>query len=106
MEIEVNDNNFETEVLKSNIPVLVDFWADWCMPCKMVAPVIKEIAEEYSGKIKVCKLNVDNSPVTAANYNVMSIPTLAIFKNGKIADTIVGFVPKERIKAAIDKNLL
>ena len=105
MEIEVNDKNFEKEVLKSDMPVLVDFWADWCMPCKMVAPIVKEIAEEYDGKIKVCKLNVDNAPATAGAYNVMSIPTLAIFKNGKIADTIVGLVAKEKIKAMIDKNL-
>ena len=101
MEINLNDVNFEQEVLKSDIPVLVDFWAEWCMPCKMVAPAVEAIAEEYAGRLKVCKLNVDEGPQTAATYDVMSIPTLALFKNGEIANKVVGVLPKGELETAI-----
>ena len=94
MEFEVNDSNFKHEVLESDIPVLVDFWAAWCGPCKMIAPTIEEIAKEYQGKLKVCKLNVDEANQTAANYGIMSIPTLIIFKNGQVMEQIVGAVDK------------
>lgn len=97
MELKFTDENFEAEVLKSELPVLVDFYADWCGPCKMMAPVIEEIADEFTGKVKVGKLNVDESPATASKYKVMSIPTLLVIKNGEVADTIVGAVPKAHV---------
>ena len=101
MEINVNDVNFEQEVLESDIPVLVDFWAEWCMPCKMVAPAVEAIAKEYEGRLKVCKLNVDEGPQTSATYGVMSIPTLALFKNGEIVDKVIGALPKSELETAI-----
>jgi len=82
MGININDINFKQEVLEESLPVLVDFWAEWCGPCRMVAPVVEQIAKEYKGKLKVCKLNVDEAPKTASSYGIMSIPTLAIFKKG------------------------
>ena len=105
MEIEIVDANFEQEVLKSDIPVLVDFWAEWCTPCHMVAPVVEEIAKEYKGKLKVCKLNVDEAPNTASRYEVMSIPTLAIFKDGKIADKVVGVFFKSKLEDVIKQYI-
>ena len=105
MEIKVNDANFEQEILKSDIPVLVDFWAQWCAPCLMVAPIIEEIAEEYKGELKVCKVNVDEAPNAAGSYNIMSIPTLAIFKDGGIIDKIIGVVPKAQLEAAIKSHI-
>ena len=105
MEIQVNDTNFEQEIMKSNIPVFVDFWAPWCAPCQMVAPIVKEIAEEYQGKVKVCKINVDEAPNTASRYGVMSIPTLLVFKNGKVVDNIIGAVPKAEIASAIKLHI-
>ena len=104
-EINVNDSNFEQEVLKSDIPVLVDFWADWCGPCKMIAPVIEEIAGEYEGKLKVCKVNVDEAPQAASNYGVMSIPTLIIFKGGEEKDKVTGAIPKADIISKINPHL-
>ena len=101
MEINVNDNNFKQEVLEESLPVLVDFWAVWCGPCLRLALVIEEIAEEYKGKLKVCKLNVDDAPQTASNYEIMSIPTLAVFKNGKVVDKIIGALPKAELETAI-----
>src|SRR3972149_11714678 len=98
-EIEITEKNFEQEVLKSDIPVLVDFWAVWCGPCRMVAPVVEEISEEYSGKVKVVKLNVDDNPSLASKYKVMSIPTLMLFKDGKIVDQLIGAQGKAQIKA-------
>ena len=92
--IDISDNNFESEVIKSKIPVLVDFWAPWCGPCKMAAPVLDKIAEEYAGKVKVCKLNVDVGRETAVKYSVRSIPTLNFFSGGKVVDQIVGVTPK------------
>jgi thioredoxin 1 len=97
MELKFTDENFETDVLKSEQPVLIDFYADWCGPCKMMAPVIEEIADEFAGTVKVGKLNVDESPATAGKYRVMSIPTLLIVKNGEVVDTIVGAVPKAQV---------
>ena len=102
---EVNSKNFEESVLKSNIPVLVDFWAPWCGPCRAVAPVLEAIAEEFSGKIKVTKLNVDDNSEIASQYSVTSIPTLFMFKNGKILDQTVGAVNKDFLKEFINKYL-
>ncbi len=100
MAFQFTDANFQKEALESDIPVLVDFYADWCGPCKMVAPIVSELAEEYAGIFKIGKLNVDESSETASKYRVMSIPTLIIFKNGTAVETIVGAVPK---KALVDK---
>ena len=94
-EIVLTDMNFESEVLKSDIPVLVDFWASWCGPCKMLAPVIEEVAAEYEGKIKVGKVNVDDEPALAGKYGISSIPTVILFKGGQIAKTSIGYRPKE-----------
>ena len=105
MEVKVNDANFKQEVLESDIPVLVDFWAQWCMPCHMVAPAVKEIAKEYQGKLKVCKLNVDEGRNTASSHGIMSIPTLVIFKNGEVVDKILGAVPKTELEAAIKPHI-
>nr|4ULX_A Chain A, LPBCA-L89K THIOREDOXIN [synthetic construct] len=103
--IEVTDENFEQEVLKSDKPVLVDFWAPWCGPCRMIAPIIEELAKEYEGKVKVVKVNVDENPNTAAQYGIRSIPTLLLFKNGQVVDRKVGAQPKEALKERIDKHL-
>ena len=102
-EIEINEKNFEQEVLKSDIPVLIDFWASWCGPCKMVAPTVAEISEEYAGKVKVGKLNVDDNPLLASKYGVMSIPTLMLFKGGQVADQLIGAQGNAQINAMIDK---
>ncbi len=95
--ITITDQNFNSEVLKSDTPVLIDFWAVWCGPCRMIAPIVEELAIEYSGKLKVGKLNVDNNQQTSINYGVRSIPTLLIFKGGQLIDTIIGAVPKAQI---------
>lgn len=93
-----NDSNFEQEVLNSDIPVLVDFYADWCGPCKMMAPVVDELSEEYDGRVKVGKVNVDTASGTAAKYRVMSIPTFILFKNGEPVETLVGAVSKKELE--------
>ncbi|MDP8233818.1 MAG: thioredoxin [Candidatus Saelkia tenebricola] len=101
MGVEVTDVNFKEEVLESKLPCLVDFWAQWCAPCHMVAPVVEEISKEYQGRLKVCKVNVDEASDTASNYEIMSIPTLAIFKNGKVVDMVVGVLPKIELETLI-----
>ena len=105
MEVEVKNDNFTEEVVNSAIPVLVDFWAPWCMPCLMVAPILKEIAEEYAGKIKICKLNVDEAQDIAANYQIMSIPTMMIFKDGQVKAKSIGALPKSELKKFVEANI-
>jgi len=101
--IEVNDANFQTEVLQSETPVLVDFWAGWCGPCRALAPTVEEIANAYAGKVKVCKLDVDGSPNTAAQYGIRSIPTILFFKAGQQAGQLVGNVPRGAIEEVMKK---
>jgi thioredoxin 1 len=103
--IHLTDDTFNSEVLKSDIPVIVDFWATWCAPCRMIAPIIEQFATEYEGKVKVCKLDVDNNQNVAMNYGIRSIPTVLIFKNGVVVDTIVGAVPKKVLKERLDNQL-
>ena len=98
-EVRLTKNNFRDEVLNSDIPVLVDFWATWCGPCRMVAPIVEEIADEYDGRIKVGKVNVDEEPELAMQFRVASIPTLMVFKNGQLVNTAVGYRPKADILA-------
>ncbi|MCA9555179.1 MAG: thioredoxin [Myxococcales bacterium] len=100
-----DDGTFESEVLKSSVPVLVDFWAPWCTPCKMIAPSVEALAQEYAGQVKVGKLNIDNSPMVAQRYRVMSIPTLLVFKDGQPVDQIIGAVGKDQIAAMLDRAL-
>ncbi len=105
MEINVDDSNFQKEVIESELPVLVDFWAPWCGPCNIVGPIVAEIAQEYAGKLKVCKVNVDNANATANAFGIRGIPTLMIFKGGEVVEQIVGAVPKPHITAKIDPML-
>ncbi len=102
---EVGDQNFDTEVLKAPVPVLVDFWAAWCAPCRMLAPVVEAVADKYEGKAKVVKLNVDENMVTSGKYNIKGIPTLLLFKNGVIKEQIVGNTTKDTISKMIDNHL-
>jgi len=99
---EFTDDNFDTEVVKSKEPVLVDFWAPWCGPCRVVAPSVEELATEYAGRVKVGKLNTDENQITSSRYGIMSIPSLLVFRDGKVAEQIIGAVPKTKIKAAIE----
>ena len=100
--IAVTDESFAVEVLESKLPVLVDFWAAWCGPCRMIAPVVKELAEEYDGKAKICKMDVDASQQIAAQFGIRSIPTLLLFKHGKVVDQVIGAVPKSQIAEKLD----
>ena len=102
----VTDRNFETEVLKSNLPVLVDFWAEWCGPCRMVSPIVEEIAKDLKGKLKVAKINVDESQDLAAQFNIMSIPTLLIFKKGEPVEQMVGAMSKDQLLARINAKIV
>jgi thioredoxin 1 len=101
--LEVTDVNFDQMVLKSEQPVMVDFWAAWCGPCKALAPIVDEVATAYNGKVKVGKMDVDTSPATPVRYGIRSIPALLIFKNGQVQDQIVGYVPRETIEKALNK---
>lgn len=102
--VQVSDSNFALEVLQSSIPVIVDFWAVWCGPCKMIAPIVEELAGEYEGKVKVAKVDVDNNPKTAMQFEIRSIPTLLIFKEGQVVDQIVGAVSKKHIVEKLKKH--
>jgi thioredoxin 1 len=103
--VQVSDKNFASEVLNSDLPVLVEFWATWCGPCRSISPIVEQLATEFSGKVKVTKLNIDENPATPSQYGVRGIPTLILFKGGKILDQIVGSVPKARLKTLIEKAL-
>jgi thioredoxin 1 len=100
-----DDGNFEAEVINSGIPVLVDFWAQWCAPCKAIAPLVDSLAEEYEGRIKVGKVNVDENPATPGKFGIRGIPTIILFKDGKVVDQVVGAVPKAQLEALIKKAL-
>ncbi len=103
--INVTDSNFESMVIQSDLPVLVDFWASWCAPCRAIAPIVEEMSNEYAGKVRVAKMNVDENPATPGKYGVRGIPTLILFKGGKVLDQLVGAVPKGQIKDLIAKGL-
>ena len=105
MAVQVNDKNFAAEVLNSDIPVLVDFWATWCGPCRSIAPIVEQLAEDFNGRVKVTKLNVDENPATPGQYGVRGIPTIILFKGGKVVDQIVGAVPKARLVTLIENAL-
>jgi len=103
--VEVNDANFQTEVINSTTPVLVDFWAAWCGPCKMIAPYVEEMAAEYDGKLKVGKLDVDANPAVSMQYGIRSIPTLLVFKGGKVVEQIVGAMPKKNLVEKVSRHM-
>ena len=102
---QATDGNFEPEILKSEVPVMVDFWAPWCGPCHVIGPVIEELAAEYAGRVKVAKMNVDDNPATPSQYGIRGIPTVILFKDGKVFDQIVGAVPKSKVEEMIKKAL-
>lgn len=103
--IHVSDASFEAEVLNAPGLVIADFWAEWCMPCKRIAPILEELATEYAGRLTVAKLDVDSNPATPEKYNITGIPTLLVFKDGQLADTIVGFLPKDRLVSRLKRYL-
>jgi thioredoxin 1 len=103
--IAVNEKTFDGEVLKSDLPVLVDFWAEWCGPCRLIAPLVEELASEYSGRVKVAKVDVDDNQNLAIRYNIMSIPTLGVFRGGEMIDRIVGYMPKGELRRRLDGAL-
>ena len=103
--LHLSDTNFKKEVLDSGLPVLVDFWAKWCGPCKMVTPILEELAREYANKLKICKLNVEENPKTATLYGIMSVPTLIFFKNGKVIGQLMGTLSKSELKKKIEENI-
>jgi thioredoxin 1 len=102
----VTDTNFKSEVLDSDVPVLVDFWASWCSPCKMIAPIVEDLATEYEGRVKVAKVDVDANPITPGMFGILSIPTLMVFRGGKAEERIVGYQPKQALKAKLDAVLV
>jgi thioredoxin 1 len=101
----ISDDSFEQEVLQASLPVLVDYWADWCGPCKMISPILDEVAKEYSGKLKVCKLNIDENQATPPKFGIRGIPTLMLFKNGNVEATKVGALSKSQLTAFVDSNI-
>ena len=103
--LQVTDDNFEAEVIKSDVPAMVDFWAAWCGPCRAIAPVVEELAAEYAGKVKITKMNVDENPKTPGTYGIRAIPTLILFKGGEIAERITGFMPKERLLEKLEPHI-
>ena len=103
--VQLSDDSFEADVLQSSIPVLVDFWATWCAPCKAIGPMIDGLADEYDGKVKIAKLNVDDNPATPGQFGVRGIPTLILFKDGKVVDQVVGAVPKAQLEGLLQKAL-
>ena len=102
---EINEQTFEAEVLKADLPTVVDYWAPWCGPCRIIGPMVEKLSEDYKEKVKFCKVNVDENPKTASNYRVMSIPTLMFFKNGEAVDTVIGAVPEQALKPKIESLL-
>ena len=102
--VHVNDNDFEQEIIKSDIPALVDFWAPWCGPCRAIAPILEELSLSYKDQVKIAKMNVDENPKTATAFGVRSIPMLLLFKDGKVLDTLIGLVPRERLEMFIKKG--
>ena len=103
--LEFTDSNFGSQVLESDVPVLVDFWAPWCGPCRMIAPTVEQIATDYAGKVRVGKVNTDENPQVAASHNISSIPTLLVFKNGRVVDKSIGVTPKAALSALLDKHV-
>lgn len=103
--LHVNEQDFDAQVLRSNLPVLVDFWAEWCAPCRMIAPIVEDLASEYDGRLKVVKVDVDENNAIAYKYSVMSIPTLGIFKGGEMVDQLVGYMPKPELKRRLEAIL-
>jgi|UniRef100_A0A486XW47 thioredoxin 1 len=103
--LQVSDDSFETDVLKADAPVLVDFWAEWCGPCKMIAPILDDVAQEYNGKVTVAKVNIDHNPNTPPKFGIRGIPTLLLFKNGQVAATKVGALSKTQLKEFLDSNI-